>query len=113
MSAFFIAVAVISGLIAICAGLGAFVVWIDGSEEHAVICGLVLAVIAVLAVGLCVKSSIAAMRTIGRQSCESFGGQTGYETNLIITNTFDGGTCYVRFNGSWVPRSGLWAEMRS
>jgi hypothetical protein len=60
-----------------------------------------------------VKSGIAAARTINETACVSFAEQTEYTTKLIITNWTDSGTCYVRFNDNWVPRSQLWAEMRA
>lgn len=107
-----IVVAIVLGVAAFVTAVAALITLIDATDGREI--GLVIGLGLVVSVGLtvgCVKSAIAAGRDYGSRSCESFGEQTGYEVRYLVTTVFDSGECFVRFNGNWVPRGQLWAEM--
>jgi len=102
-----VAAGIIGGIVAV------FMCYDDrrwGLMALAVIVGLVL--IVVCAFGA-VKAFVAGSRNLNELSCANFADDTGYDTRVITTNAFDGGTCYVDFGGNWVPKGQLWAEMRT
>jgi hypothetical protein len=86
-------------LVAVAGFIGIFVSFEEG--------GFVLgAISSFIAVG----SFIAFSRGLNERACDRFGEVSGYDTEIVIVNRFDGGTCWVDVGDRTVPRDQLWFE---
>lgn len=108
-----LALVIILGCLAFGLALGAIFAFITAADgqKWGVTIGLAALVLTALAAFGAAKSGIALTRHYGSRGCDSFAGQTGYEVSYIVTTWMDGGHCYVEFDGRWVPKDQLWAEM--